>query len=81
MIIRNPNAKHHAIINSRLLEDSRLSWAARGVLAYLMAWPDGEEVLAAHLFHASPDEQQDIESALDELTTVGYIARADKAAS
>jgi hypothetical protein len=80
-IVRNPNAKHYAIIDVAVLEDSRLSWRARGVYVYLLGYNDGEEVLLDHLLHASPDERDEVESALAELVAMGLITLPAKAAS
>lgn len=73
MSVRSPNAVSHAIIDRSVLEDSRLSWTARGVIAYLLAFGDGYEVLSAHLVHAGAEEMHDVEAALGELVAVGYI--------
>jgi hypothetical protein len=80
-IVRNPNAKHHAIIDVSVLEDSRLSWTARGVYTYLLGHNDGEEVLLDHLDHAGPDEREEVEDALGELVAIGYLTQADQAVS
>jgi hypothetical protein len=81
VIVRNPNARSHAIIDRGVLEDSRLSWAARGVLAHLLAFDDGYEVLTAHLVHAGAQEHDDVKQSLEELVAVGYITFEDEVAS
>jgi len=39
MIVRTPNRDRFTIIDKRALEDDRLSWRARGLLAYLLSKP------------------------------------------
>ena len=39
-IIRAPRYERFTILDMRIVEDTRLSWAARGVLAYLLSRPD-----------------------------------------
>jgi len=79
LIIRVPHHADYAVISNRALSDKRLSWKARGVLAYLLTKPDGWEVMVAELIGASPDGRRVIDSALDELETCGYLVRPDQA--
>jgi hypothetical protein len=78
---RKPNASRHTIIDISILEDSRLSWTARGIYLYLSGYKDGEEVLLDHLLHAGPDEREEVEAALAELVAIGFITLDDEAAS
>ena len=39
-IIRAQRRHRFVIVDQRAVEDSRLSWAARGLLAYLLSRPD-----------------------------------------
>jgi hypothetical protein len=80
-IVGRSNAKHHTIIDVSVLEDSRLSWTARGIYLYLCGYEDGEEVLLDHLLHAGPDEREEVECALAELVAIGFITLDDQAAS
>jgi hypothetical protein len=78
VIVRNPNASSHAIIDCSILRDCRLSWAARGVLAHLLAFDDAYEVLRVHLSHASDEERADVQNALAELEAHDYITFEDE---
>jgi len=73
-IIRVQHRKHgYAIMQTSCLEDSRLSWRARGMLAYLLSRPDQWEVRLADLVHRSHNEKIGaIRNALKELTACGY---------
>jgi hypothetical protein len=44
-IIRAPRRYRFVTINQDAVEDSRLSWAARGLLGYLLSRPDDWKVL------------------------------------
>lgn len=48
-IIRAARRHRFTVLNTRANEDTRLSWAARGVLAYLLSRPDDWRVLATDL--------------------------------
>ena len=60
-------------IANTMLEDHRLSFKARGLLAYLLTKPEGWQTQVAQLTHASDhDGRSAIYSALEELTQYGY---------
>jgi hypothetical protein len=80
-MIVHRRSDHHAIVPIDCLEDQRLSWTARGVVACLVAFSDGVEALLVHRAHASADERQEIEEALRELEAAGYIEFNEQAAS
>jgi len=60
------------MIDSETISDSRLSFRARGVLAYLLSKPDNWTVSVAELRNASHDGITAIRSALKELRDLGY---------
>jgi hypothetical protein len=57
------------LIPRRVIEDHRLSWTAKGLLTYLMSWPDGSEVPLP-----APDSGEDVPAALAELEQHGYLS-------
>jgi len=63
-------------IDNRALTDSRLSFEARGILAYLLAKPDDCEVCLKAIEREAPDGREAIRSAFRELEEFGYIIRA-----
>lgn len=75
MIVRRPHTSHYVVIDNRVLEDARLSWKSRGILAWLLAKPDGWKVSVRGLAAAGPDGRTAIQSALMELEEYGYIER------
>jgi hypothetical protein len=73
------------LIQRDVLQDKRLSFRARGILAYLLSLPDGwrtsaaqlsKELKAAESADAKAKEGREaVERALRELVTVGYLGR------
>ena len=49
-IKRSPRRRRYVIIEQSVVEDSRLSWAARGILGYLLSRPDSWQVRVKDLF-------------------------------
>src|ERR1051325_3420923 len=62
----------YVIIQNKALTDKRLSWKARGLLAYLLSRPPDWKVSSAQLALAGKDGAESIRSALKELRSVGY---------
>lgn len=58
--------------------DERLSFAARGLLAYLFTKPDNWETRNYDLVNASPGGKAALQSILHELKEYGYISRKSK---
>jgi hypothetical protein len=76
VIIRTPNRERFVVIDKSSVEDDRLSWKARGLLAYLLSKPDGWHVYTSQLAKASPDGRASVLSGLRELENSGYIVRS-----
>ena len=74
-IIRTSHEKEFARITNRTLADSRLSWRARGLLAYLLSKPDDWHVYPGHLVNAGPEGRTAVTTALRELQDCGYYTR------
>ena len=49
MIIRTPKKARFTVLGNALIEDPHLSWAALGMLVYLLSKPDNWRILPAHL--------------------------------
>ena len=64
-----------AVIDRRLLEDSRLSWAARGVLGYLFAKPDDWSLNVEDLRRRGDLGRDALYKILKQLQRVGYVRR------
>lgn len=67
------------ILDKNISEDRRLSWAARGMLIYLLGKPDNWEVSVKHLMNQTADAQgkssgrDGVRVILKELEQVGYM--------
>ncbi len=61
------------IINQKCVQDSRLSWQARGMLIYLLSLPRDWEVIIADLINRAPSGRDAVYANLKELKEYGYI--------
>lgn len=81
MIIRSPKLQDNFyILDKTISEDERLTWAARGLLIYLLGKPDNWEVSVAHLQlqtlkSSKPTKRDGIYGLLKELIETGYVNR------
>lgn len=74
--IRIQHSKNYTCIANSTLKDDRLSFRARGILAFLLSHPDGWQVNSTHLASKSPSEKKTaIRTALTELEAYGYLFR------
>lgn len=61
-------------IDRMIFEDARLSYKAKGVIAYLLTKPDGWKVLISDLLNKTSKEGTEaIRNALTELVLTGYM--------
>ena len=67
------------ILDKQISEDKRLSWAARGLLIFLLGKPDHWQVSVEALLHCGPDKKgnrkEAIYSYISELIDAGYVTR------
>lgn len=71
-IHRSAHRRAYTVIDNAALQDNRLSFAARGVLGYLLSRFDGERIDVRKLAALCKTGRQQIANALDELKTCGY---------
>ncbi|MED2029688.1 DnaD domain protein [Bacillus thuringiensis] len=75
-IIRVEKNRNYSVINNTGLRDERLSWKAKGILAYILTLPDDwvfyREELATH----AKDGIDSLKSGMKELKEYGYVKRA-----
>lgn len=80
-IIRAPRPESNFyLLDKSIIEDGRLSWAARGLLVYLLGKPDHWQVSVAHLRKetagsSKPTGRDGVYALLEELIQAGYIIR------
>jgi hypothetical protein len=77
MIHRQPRDEDHPYFRALKapFEDKRLSWGARGLLAYLLTKPDNWEVMFNDLLNQAPDQRTALRSVIKELEKYGYLRR------
>ena len=72
--IRRAARRHRfVIVDQAAVEDARLSWAARGLLAYLLSRPDDWKVLVNDLKKRGNLGRDGIYALLRELRSAGYV--------
>jgi len=72
--IRRAARRHrYVIVDQAAVEDTRLSWAARGLLAYLLSRPDDWKVLVNDLRKRGNLGRDGIYALLRELRQAGYV--------
>lgn len=76
MIIRVEHKRRYTVIADRSLKDSRLSFRATGVLAYLLSLPDGTDISGRRLCQAKREGRDATLAALTELEDAGYLTRS-----
>ena len=72
-LARAPRRHQWLVIDKRTVKDVRLTWAARGLLAYLLSRPDDWVVLVKDLIKRGNLKRDGIYALLRELRTVGYL--------
>jgi hypothetical protein len=72
-IVRAPRRHRFVIIDQRAIEDTRLSWAARGLLGYLLSRPDDWRVLINDLRKRGDLGRDGVYRLLRELREAGYV--------
>lgn len=63
------------MIDKTSLKDERLSWKAKGLLAYLLSLPDDWKIYEAEITGHSTDGIKSTRSGIQELIKYGYIVR------
>lgn len=72
-IRRAARRQRYLIVDQAAVEDTRLSWAARGLLAYLLSRPDDWKVLVNDLRKRGDLGRDGIYRLLRELRNAGYV--------
>lgn len=73
--IRRDRANHVTIIDQQLIRDSRLTWKARGIFAYLWSQSDEWEFNEVEVARHAADGRDSLRSGLKELEKYGYLDR------
>jgi hypothetical protein len=74
-IIRVVRRNRYTAIDRRPINDSRLSFRARGVLVWLLDKPDDWQITRESLARETPEGEDAMRSVLKELRDCGYLVR------
>ena len=77
-IHRSARDRFFTTLGNEVIRDSRLSFCARGVLAYLLSQPDGKRDDIRTLTDRTPEGRERVASAMRELEKLGYLTRTKK---
>jgi len=75
MIVKAKHKSEFFQMNNEAIQDPSLSWAARGLLAYLISMPEKWDVHLTELFRRSTDGRRATEAAMKELIMAGYVKK------
>jgi DNA-binding MarR family transcriptional regulator len=75
MIVKTRHTSDFFQMNNAPVQDTGLSWAAKGLLAYLLSLPEAWEVHLRDLFSRSSSSRRYTEIALNELISAGYVVK------
>ena len=66
--------KEYTTLYNYVLQDSRLSWKARGLLVYLLSLPEDWRIYVSELATRAPDGEGSTRTAFKQLIEYGYIS-------
>jgi hypothetical protein len=75
MIVKDKHKSDFFQMNNAPAQDPGLSWAAKGLPAYLLSLPEVWEVHLRDLFTRSADGRRHTQDALNELIAAGYVVK------
>ncbi|SCC45274.1 DnaD domain protein [Bacillus mycoides] len=74
-IIRVKKDSNYSVINNTGLKDKRLSWKAKGILAYTLTLPDDWTFHISELAQHAKDGEDSLRTGFKELKELGYVKR------
>ena len=74
-IIRLKKDSNYSVINNTGLKDERLSWKAKGILAYALTLPDDWTFHISELARHAKDGEDSLRTGFKELKELGYVKR------
>ncbi|ARX67490.1 DnaD domain protein [Bacillus thuringiensis] len=74
-IIRVKKDSNYSVINNTALKDERLSWKAKGILAYALTLPDDWTFHISELARHAKDGEDSLRTGFKELKELGYVKR------
>src|SRR5262245_43357754 len=77
-IHRTAHQNFFTTLGNEVVRDNRLSFCARGILAFLLSQPDGKRDDIRTLTERTPEGRERVASAMRELERLGYLKRTKK---
>ncbi|WP_397537850.1 DnaD domain-containing protein [Rummeliibacillus pycnus] len=74
-IMRVAKNNNYTVMNRTALNDTRLSWKAKGIIAYMLSMPDDWVFYFDELVKHSTDGKASFRAGFNELKTCGYVER------
>lgn len=74
-IVRVAKNSNYVVMNRTALNDKRLSWKAKGIMAYLLSMPDDWVFYMDELMKHAADGRDSFRSGFNELKKAGYVER------
>ncbi len=74
-IVRTSSGSQFLMADSHAFRNPKLSWKAKGILAYILSMPDNHKIDISELSKKSLDGRDATRSGIDELRKAGYIFR------
>lgn len=74
-ITRQKRKDNFTVVNNDILQNSKISWAAKGMLVYLLHLPDGWQINVADLWNRSKNGRDASAAIIKELIQAGYVTR------
>ena len=71
MIVRGPRPDRFVILANSTIRDIRLSFRARGILAFILSWPAGKTMTSSDIAKWGCEGREAIRSSFRELETAG----------
>lgn len=76
--VRKGKENPYVMLDKTSVNDSSLSWKAKGILVYLLSKPDDWRVIESDIVKHARDGRDSVRSGLRELERSGYIVRAQE---
>jgi hypothetical protein len=74
-IYRVKKSTNYVVMNRTALNDDRLSWKAKGIIAYMLSMPDDWKFYVSEITKHAKDGEDSLRTGIKELKENGYIKR------
>ena len=68
----------YTVIDNTVIEDTKLSWKAKGLFTYLWSRPDNWNFYVSEVAKHAKGSRDQVMTGLEELETAGYLLRSRK---